>query len=63
MDETEDNLTRLLHSTLVSLPQSLIREQEEDAKEAAAAEEAKKAKEEAKAKEAEVSDEDDKDAE
>ena len=63
MDETEDNLTRLLQSTLVSLPQSLIREQEEDAKEAAAAEEAKKAKEEAKAKEAEVSDEDDKDAE
>ena len=72
MDETEDNLTSLLRSTLVSLPQSLIRGEEEEKEAAAeaakkaeeeAAEAAKKAEEEAKAEDAEASDGDDKDAE
>ena len=74
MDETEDNLTSLLRSTLVSLPQSLIRGEEEEKEAAAeaakkaeeeAAEAAKKAEEEAKAEaeDADASDEDDKDAE
>ena len=48
MDETQENLTKLLESTLVSLPQSMVSDIEED--KAAQEEAVRKAEEEAKAK-------------